>query len=120
VVSSYRSYAYQVGIKAGGCPDNLCSKAGYSEHQSGLALDLWAASSDAAWKSNARLMKFHAWLDENAYKYGFENSYKNGVAVDGYEIEPWHWRYVGVDFATYLHEHQQTFAQYYYEKNPRQ
>jgi len=34
VVSSYRSYAYQVGIKSRGCPDKLCAKAGYSEHQS--------------------------------------------------------------------------------------
>jgi LAS superfamily LD-carboxypeptidase LdcB len=34
VVSSYRSYDYQAGIKARGCPDNLCAKAGHSEHQS--------------------------------------------------------------------------------------
>ena len=34
VVSTYRSYSYQAGIKARGCPDNLCAKAGHSEHQS--------------------------------------------------------------------------------------
>jgi len=34
VVSSYRSYNYQAGIKARGCPDSLCAKAGHSEHQS--------------------------------------------------------------------------------------
>lgn len=119
VVSSYRSYNYQAGIKAGWCPDNLCAKAGFSEHQSGLALDLWSASSNEYWQSNARLMKFYSWLDENAYKYGFHNSYQNGREVDGYEIEPWHWRYLGVDFATYLHERDITFAEYYYEKNPK-
>lgn len=119
VVSSYRSYNYQVWIKAGWCPDNLCAKAGYSEHQSGLALDLWSASSNEYWKTSSRLMKFYDWLDKNAYLYGFENSYKNGKSIDGYEIEPWHWRYLWIDFATYLHQRNFTFAQYYYEKNPK-
>jgi hypothetical protein len=36
VNSAYRSYLYQKGIKDRGCPDNICAKAGYSEHQSGL------------------------------------------------------------------------------------
>ena len=119
-MSSYRSYSYQVGIKAGGCPDNLCARAGYSEHQSGLALDLWSASTNEYWKSSPRLMKFYTWLEENAHLYGFHNSYQNGRAVDGYEIEPWHWRYLGRDLATYLKQKDKTFAQYYSEKNPKQ
>lgn len=71
VVSSYRSYAYQAGIKAGGCPDNLCAKAGYSEHQSGLTADLWSASSNEYWKSSARLMGYYAWLKEHAASMDF-------------------------------------------------
>lgn len=114
VVSTYRSYNYQAGIKARGCPDNLCAKAGHSEHQSGLAVDFWSASTNAYWQSSARLMKFYGWLSENAHNYGFHNTYQNGRDIDGYEIEPWHWRYVGVKFANYLKEKDITFAQHYY------
>jgi D-alanyl-D-alanine carboxypeptidase len=114
VVSSYRSYAYQAGIKARWCPDNLCAKAGYSEHQSWLTADLWSASSNAYWKSSSRLMWFYNWLVENAHLYWFSNSYQNGREVDGYEIEPWHWRYMWVKFASYLKQENMTFAQFYY------
>lgn len=113
VVSTYRSYAYQAGIKARGCPDNLCAKAGHSEHQSWLSIDLWSASSNEYWKSNERLQRFYTWLSENAHFYGFHNSYQNGRAIDGYEIEPWHWRYLGVEFADYLNDNNMTFAEYY-------
>ncbi|MDP2091047.1 MAG: M15 family metallopeptidase [Candidatus Gracilibacteria bacterium] len=113
VVSAYRSYDYQKGIKNGGCPDNLCAKAGYSEHQSGLAIDLWSASTNSYWKNNEKLQKYYKWLDENAHKYGFHNTYQKGLKIDGYEIEPWHWRYVGVDLATYLRNNNLTLAQYY-------
>ena len=113
VVSSYRSYNYQVGIKSRGCPDALCAKAGHSEHQSGLALDLWSASSDAYWKSSPKLMQYYDWFSKNAYLYGFHNSYQNGKIIDGYETEPWHWRYLWVPLASYLKEKDTTFAQYY-------
>jgi len=113
VVSSYRSYAYQAGIKSRGCPDNLCAKAGYSEHQSGLTADLWSASTQGYWNSSEKLMKYYDWLSENAHVYGFHNSYQNGRGIDGYEIEPWHWRYLGVPFATYLKQKDITFAEHY-------
>jgi len=117
VVSSYRSYAYQVGIKARGCPDNLCSKAGYSEHQSWLAVDLWSASTNEIWKSNQRFIKYYDWLSKNADVYGFHNTYQKWRKIDGYEIEPWHWRYLGIPLATYLKNHDITFAEFYKEKN---
>jgi len=116
VVSSYRSYAYQAGIKARWCPDNLCAKAGHSEHQSGLWIDLWSASSKAYWDSSTRLTNFYNWLEENAHLFWFHNPYRNGVQVDGYEIEPWHWRYVWERFASYLREEDITFAEYYYKE----
>ncbi|MDD2907628.1 MAG: alpha/beta fold hydrolase [Candidatus Gracilibacteria bacterium] len=117
VVSAYRSYDYQVGIKAGGCPDNLCAKAGYSEHQSGLAVDLFAASSDSEWKNSSRLSSYYRWLDTNAYMYGFHNTYQRGLKIDGYEIEPWHWRYLGISLATYLKENNLTIAEYFNKKD---
>jgi len=114
VVSTYRSYNYQAGIKARGCPDNLCAKAWHSEHQSWLWIDLWSASTKAYWDSSPRLTSFYEWLSEYAHLYWFHNTYQNGREIDGYEIEPWHWRYLWVDLASYLHEQDITFAQHYY------
>jgi LAS superfamily LD-carboxypeptidase LdcB/pimeloyl-ACP methyl ester carboxylesterase len=114
--SSYRSYAYQAWIKARGCPDNLCAKAGYSEHQSGLWFDIFAIETNAYWKNNARLWSYYEWLKIHAHKYWFTNTYQKGLDIDGYEIEPWHWRYLWVDLATYLSENNLTIAEFYYSQ----
>ena len=46
------------------------------------------------------------WLAGNAHQYGFTLSYPKGQEErTGFEYEPWHWRYVGVELATYIHEH---------------
>ena len=113
VVSAYRSYAYQAGIKARWCPDNLCAKAGYSEHQSWLWVDFWSASTQAIWQADATLSRYYDWLSKNAHLYGYHNTYQKGLAVDGYEIEPWHWRYLWIDLATYLRDEEITFAEFY-------
>jgi len=120
VVSWYRSYNYQKGIKDRGCPDNLCAKAGYSEHQSGLAVDLYSASSQENWLNNNNLKKYYFWLKKNAHKYGFTNTYQKWLKVDWYEIEPWHWRYVWEKFARYLHENKITLAEFYYNKETKE
>jgi D-alanyl-D-alanine carboxypeptidase len=116
VVSGYRSYKYQKWIKDRGCPDNLCAKAWYSEHQSWLAVDLYSASSLKNWTNNNNLNKYYYWLKENAWKYGFTNTYQKWLKVDWYEIEPWHWRYVWVKLAKYLLDNNMTFAEFYNEK----
>ena len=33
--------------------------------------------------------------------------------ITGYIYEPWHYRYVGVEAATYIYEHDLTFEEYY-------
>jgi len=113
VVSAYRSYIYQKWIKDWGCPDNLCAKAWYSEHQSGLAVDLWEATTKDIFLSKSKLKKYFEWMNKNAYKYGFHNTYQKWIDVDWYEIEPWHWRYLWVDLAKELKENDLTFAEYY-------
>ncbi len=113
VVSAYRSFAYQQWIKDRWCPDNLCAKAGFSEHQSWLAVDFWEASSEASWNNSSRLTKYYEWLDNNAHNYWFHNTYQRGLWIDWYEIEPWHWRFLWVKFATYLKENNLTIAEFY-------
>lgn len=117
IVSAYRSYLYQKGIKDRGCPDNLCAKAGYSEHQSGLTFDVWEATTEKQFLSKPKLKKYFDWLSDNAYLYWFHNTYQKGLEIDGYEIEPWHWRYMWVDLATYLYKNNLTFAEFYSQKN---
>ncbi len=117
IVSAYRSYEYQVWIKSRGCPDNLCAKAWFSEHQTGLAFDIFEASSDSEWKNNKTLMSYYKWLDENAHLYWFHNTYKRWLAIDWYDIELWHWRYLWVELATYLYENNLTLAEFYKQRN---
>ena len=49
----------------------------------------------------------YQWLLSNAYRYGFVLSYPKGNSY--YTYEPWHWRFVGVKFATYLHDNKLNF-----------
>jgi len=116
VVSSYRSYIYQKWIKDRWCPDNLCAKAWFSEHQTGLALDLWEASNQKEFLSNIKYRKYFEWLNKNAYKYWFSNTYIKWLKVDWYEIEPWHWRYLWIEFSTYLKNNNMTIAEFFKKK----
>lgn len=120
VVSAYRSYAYQQGIKNRWCPDNLCAKAWYSEHQSWLAIDLWETTTKDQFLSKKHLSSYYDWLIENAHFYWFHNTYQKWLKIDTYEIEPWHWRYLWVDLATYLKSENITFAEFYNLKSKKE
>ena len=119
VLSSYRSYKYQKWIKDRWCPDNLCAKAWYSEHQSWLAVDFWEASTQEQFLSNKKYKEYFKWLRENAHNYWFHNTYQKWLDIDWYEIEPWHWRYIWIEFATYLKEQDITIAEFYDKVNKK-
>ena len=58
--------------------------------------------------------KVYEWLLNNSYKYGFILRYpENKQNITGYNFESWHYRYVGVDLATKVHESGLTFDEYY-------
>ena len=117
IISAYRSYEYQAWIKARWCSDYFCAKAWYSEHQSGLAIDFFEATDKKTFLSNNNYKKYYEWLKDNAHKYWFHNTYRRGRDIDWYEIEPWHWRFVWVEFASYLYEKNLTFAEFIKENN---
>ena len=108
--SAWRSQSYQRQLAAS-CSNTRCAKPWTSEHEAGLALDLWVNGGNIKAGSG----KYYQWLVDNAHKYGFHNSYQKWMEIDGKMVEPRHWRYVWVDLATYLHEHNQTFTEYFYE-----
>ena len=116
-VSAYRSYSlqntlYTNYIKRDGvdAADRYSARPGYSEHQTGLASDINTASSKDHFENSLE----YSWLNSNSYKYGFILRYpENKEYLTGYKFEPWHYRYVGVDVATYIYEHNITFDEYY-------
>ncbi len=114
--SAYRSYSdqqdiYNVYFNLYGqnYVDNYVALPGYSEHQTGLALDV--ASRDY---NTFRSSPEYTWMLNNAYKYGFILRYpEDKQAITGYKNEAWHFRYVGVEIATYIKEHNITYEEYY-------
>ena len=118
-VSPYRSYDRQKSIYNGyvrsygqGSADTYSARPGCSEHQTGLAVDV--AKRGYSYKTFSGT-KECAWMQEHAHEYGFILRYGKGMDyITGYMYEPWHYRYVGVDAATYIYEHDLTFEEYYY------
>jgi hypothetical protein len=56
-------------------------------------------------------------LQENAYKRGFHQTYQKGADIDGKMVEPWHWRYLGVELATELYEKKLSFGERFYSQS---
>lgn len=109
--STYRSYQTQaavhnrnvatLGLVAG---ENLAARPGYSEHQTGLAADLSAVGQGCVIRTCFSQTKAGKWLAANAWQYGFILRYPKGkTATTGYQFEPWHFRYVGVELSTEMH-----------------
>ena len=96
-ISGYRSHDYQLGIferklaRGQAVPEILQVNAapGYSEHHSGLALDIGTPGEPPAEETFEQTPAF-AWLRENAGAHGFSMSYPRGNP-HGIVYEPWHW-----------------------------
>lgn len=111
IASAYRSYEYQKDSISESCKQSgRCAREWESEHQLWLAVDLWEATNEEKFLS--KYQKYYDWLHENAHLYWFHQSYQNWREIDGYYVEPWHWRYLGTWLATKLHERNITFTQY--------
>ena len=114
--STYRSYDYQKGLynkylqtDSQEEVDTYSARPGHSEHQTGLALDVRSSSH---W-SNLTDSDYE-WMLNNSYKYGFIIRYpKDNSRITGYQEEPWHLRYIGIEHATKVHELGITFDEYY-------
>ena len=104
-ISGYRSYSYQENLYnmslrgEGDYNSDYVALPGYSEHQTGLAIDI--LSTDYMFLDEGfKYTDAYKWLNENSYKYGFIIRYPEGKEdITGYPFEPWHLRYVGIQNA---------------------
>jgi D-alanyl-D-alanine carboxypeptidase len=111
IASGYRSYTRQVAVHAEDVKkfglvagEKLAARPGFSEHQTGLAVDVWAPNQGCRIRVCFATTKAGKWLKANAYKYGFIIRYPDGsYPITGYQFEPWHIRYVGVELSTEMH-----------------
>lgn len=112
-VSGYRSYQRQATIyqnkldrvKTKEKADQFVARPGASEHQLALAMDVGQKSDDVNLTSSFGRTKGGKWVAENCWRFGFILRYQEGWEdVTGYEYEPWHVRYVGLENARLIHE----------------
>lgn len=115
--STYRDFAYQTKLyddyanrDGEDVADTYAARPGFSEHQTGLTADLAT--------TNGGLSKFgdteeYQWMLANAHNYGWILRYPAGKEIlTGYDSEPWHWRYVGIELATKVFNSKLTFDEY--------
>mgnify|MGYP001739125845 FL=1 len=120
VSSAYRSYAvqqqtyqYWVSVNGQQVADQLSARPGYSEHQTGLAID-FASPEGCRLEECYRDTLAGQWLVKNAPRYGYILRFPDGrQSVTGYRFEPWHYRYVGVQIAQeYMSSGAKTFEEF--------
>lgn len=120
--SGYRDYDYQAKLfnqyaKTAGKDRALTYSAppGFSEHQSGLAADIGdRAYPEITLEKAFGQTKAGTWLVKNAYRFGFILRYPEGAeSRTGYQYEPWHFRYVGVQVAKDLKKYPQATLEAY-------
>lgn len=119
VNSSYRTYERQEQIykefyysKGISYADAYAARAGYSEHQTGLAIDIFTSGRSTT--SDFEESDAFKWLSVNAHKYGFILRYPKGKEyLTGYSYESWHYRYLGIDTATKVYNSGLTYDEYY-------
>lgn len=122
ISTAYRSYTYQQTLYNGyvtsagqAAADQESARPGYSEHQTGLAVDIRNSADTCSLEACFGTTPEGKWLAANAYKYGFILRYPaDKTAVTGYEYEPWHFRYIGTSLSTELHnQHVETLEEFF-------
>ena len=119
--SGFRSYSTQKAIfdrkaaeRGEQTANRSVAKPGYSEHQTGLAMDIEGETTlgtglTAAFGESPEGI----WVAEHCYEYGFIIRYpKDKTSITGYIYEPWHIRYVGIEAATEITQLGVTFEEY--------
>ena len=89
--------------------EKYVARPGFSEHETGLAVDIKSLH-NSVFKNS----KEYKWVLNNGYKYGFIHRYPSTkIDITGVSTESWHFRYVGVDIATYIYKNNLCYEEYY-------
>ena len=119
--SGFRSYSTQKAIfdrkletMSERAANSSVAKAGYSEHQTGLAMDIEGETTlGTGLTEGFGESPEGIWVAEHCHEYGFIIRYPKGkTKITGYIYEPWHLRYVGVETAKQIVELDVTFEEY--------
>ena len=121
--SGFRTYQTQVNLynnyvatRGQQYADSYSARSGHSEHQTGLTIDITAQSVNAGLSETFGQSKEGAWVAKNAHRFGFIIRYPQGrTSETGYEYEPWHLRYVGVEAATEIYQNDLILEDYLLE-----
>ncbi len=101
----YNGYSANYGTETA---DTISSRPGYSDHQTGLAADFVEGDGSLNginFNASFETTDSGNWLRDHAHEYGFIMRYpKDKQEITGYAYEPWHFRYIGVDYATAIYE----------------
>ena len=119
IIAAYRSFAQQRRLFEARVDQFGLAKAyahvaaaGHSEHQLGTTIDFSPPDADDVDESFGQTATGR-WLAENAYRFGFVQSYpKGGSNLTCYGYEPWHFRYVGPQHAERVHASGLTLRQF--------
>lgn len=85
---------------------------GSSEHQLGVAIDIFDENRSRLVYSEMN-QELYAWLDEHCAEYGFIKRYPTRkLLLTGWD-EPWHYRYVGKEVATFIMENGLCYEEFY-------
>lgn len=119
--SGFRSYSTQKAIwerkletMSEKSANATVAKPGYSEHQTGLAMDIEGESTlGTGLTEGFGDSPEGIWVAEHCHLYGFIIRYPKGkTAITGYAYEPWHLRYVGKEAAQEIAHRGVTFEEY--------
>lgn len=103
--SQRRLYERELASNGRTVADAGVARAGHSEHQTGLAVDIVACSSGCGTIEAFGDTAQGRWVAENAWRFGFIVRYEDGYTpVTGYMAEPWHLRYIGTELAAAYNE----------------
>ena len=99
---TYNGYVNSLGREAA---DLQSARPGFSEHQTGLATDVAACDGGCGAIESFGGTAQGAWVAANAWRFGFVVRYEEGqTAITGYQAEPWHLRYIGLELAQVYHD----------------
>ena len=123
--SGFRSYETQISLynkyvktKGQAYADLYSARAGHSEHQTGLTIDITTKSVNSELIQAFGSTPEGKWIETNAHHFGFIIRYPQDKKDEvGYEYEPWHLRYVGIEAATNIYNSNMILEDYILDQN---